>query len=195
MVRAGKGVAGWIAAAFAVCPLFAGGAFPAVAGQDVPPKDAASDGFHYPSTSAEQFLDLILTLEGGIGDAALGWYAENVPWRDTRKDAHYARLITPGLREAISREEARQVKENCDGKYVDGDNCSFGSDPITCAQDVAEEGYLFNTLKAERNMAIIAYRWPYGTKVFATYRLVRVGGVWKLDGIRCHDPTMSFNMP
>jgi hypothetical protein len=172
-----------------------GSVFPAAAGQDVPSKDATSEGFHYPSTSAEQFLDLILTLEGGIGDAALGWYAENVPWRDTRKDAHYARLITPGLREAISREEARQVKENCDGKYIEGDNCSFDTNTIICAQDFPEEGVLFRTEKTGRDMAIITYRWPHGTRVLGTYRLVRAGGVWKLDGIRCHDPTMSFNMP
>ncbi|SBW04827.1 conserved hypothetical protein [uncultured Alphaproteobacteria bacterium] len=174
--------------------MFASGASPAVAGQDVPPKDATSDGFHYPSTSAEQFLDLIITLEGGTGNAELGWYAENVPWRNTLKDAHYARLITPGLREAISREEARLVKKNCDGKYVEGDNCSFDANPIICAQDYSEEGYLFRTEKSGRNEVVLALRWPGISQIIGTYRLVRAGGVWKLDGIRC-DPTMSFNMP
>jgi hypothetical protein len=160
----------------------------------VPSKEAISDGFHYPSTSAEQFLDLIVTLEGGTGNAELGWYVQNVPWRNVRKDAHYARLITPGLREAISREEARLVKKNCDGKYVEGDNCSFDANPIICAQDYSEEGYLFRTEKSGRNEAVLSLRWPGIAEVIGTYRLVRAGGDWKLDGIHC-DPTMSFNMP
>ena len=161
----------------------------------MPSKDATNEGFHYPSTSAEQFLDLIIPLEGGTRNAELGWYAEGVPWRDTRKDVHYARLITPGLREAISREEARLVKKNCDGKYIEGDNCSFDANPIICAQDYAEEGVLFRTEKTGSNMAIIAYRWADFPQIFGTYRLVRDGGIWKLDGIRCHDSTMWFNMP
>ena len=173
--------------------LFASGASFALAGQDAPSKDAPNEGFHYPSNSAEQFLDLVITLENHK-PGSLSWYAENAPWRDIRYDPHYARLVTPGLREAISREEARQVKENCDGKYIKGDNCSFGSDPITCAQDLSEEGYLFRTGKSGRDEAVLSLKWPGISQIFGTYRLVRAGGVWKLDGIRC-DSTMSFNMP
>ncbi|WP_337997349.1 hypothetical protein [Oleispirillum naphthae] len=174
--------------------VLASGAPFAVAGQDASPKNATSGGFHYPSTSAEQFLDLILTLEGGTRNAELGWYVEGSPWRNVRKDAHYARLITPGLREAVSREEARLVKENCGGKYVEGDNCSFDANPITCAQDYSEEGYLFRAEKSGRDEVVLSLRWPGISQIIGTYRLVRAGGVWKLDGIRC-DPTMSFNMP
>ncbi|MBN2752375.1 MAG: hypothetical protein JXQ84_06670 [Rhodospirillaceae bacterium] len=157
------------------------------------PKDATSEGFHYPSTSAEQFLDLIITLadstRGTFAD-----YATSDPRRDVRYDPHYARFITPGLREAISREETQLVKKNCGGKYVDGEICGMDSDPITCTQDIAEEGYLFRTERTKRDMVIVAYRWPESTKIAGVHRLVRAGGVWKLDGIRC-DPTMSFNMP
>lgn len=79
MARAGKCVSVRHVAAFAMGLLFAGGAFPAAAGQVVPSKDVTGDGFHYPSTSAEQFLDLILTLEGGTRNAELGWYVEGSP--------------------------------------------------------------------------------------------------------------------
>jgi len=176
-----------------ICLLFGSEASSAVAEQDASPEDATNDGFHFPSSSAEQVLDLIVTLEDHK-PGSLSWYAENVPWRDVRYDPHYARLITPSLREAISHEESRQVTENCGGKYVEGDNCSFGSDPITCAQDLSEDGYLFRTEKSGPNEAVVSLRWPGLPQTVGTYRLIRAGGVWKVDGIRC-DPTMSFNMP
>jgi len=185
---------GFIASLLSVCLLFASGASFAVAGQDAPSKDATNEGFHYPSTSAEQFLDLIITLASSTR-GHLADYVMNVPWRDIRYDPHYARLVTPGLREAISREEARQVKENCDGKYADdGDICGLDYDPITCAQDLSEEGYLFRTEKSGRDKAVLSLRWPGIPQIVGTYRLIRTGGVWKLDGIRC-DPTAAFNMP
>lgn len=171
-----------------VCLLFT------VAGQKASAEDVTSQGFHFPSTSAEQFLDLIITLESGTGRAELGAYAKSVPWRNVRKDVHYARLVTPGLRDAISREEIQLVKENCGGEYVEGDNCSFGTNPITCSQDYSEDGYLFRAEKIGRNEVVLSLGWPGFSEIIGTYRLVRAGGVWKLDGIRC-DPTMSFNMP
>jgi len=185
---------GFIARILSAGLLLTSGISFAQAGQGVPTKEAPSGDFHFPSTSAEQFLDLVMTLEGGARDAELGWSVEGAPWRDARKDLHYARLITESLREAVSREAMRLVRKNCGGKYVEGDNCSFDVNPITCTQDYPEEGYLFRTEKFGRSEAVVSLRWPGLPETVGTYRLIRAGGVWKLDGVRCA-PTMSFNMP
>ncbi len=86
----------------------------------------------------------------------------------------------------------RLVNQDCDGEYIDGDMCGINYNPLTCAQDYYDEGYIYKTLSSDDKTAIIAYRWPYLPEVVATYRLILQNKRWVVDGVACKN-SAKFN--
>jgi hypothetical protein len=108
----------------------------------------------------------------------------------------YRQFLTAPLLAAIAAEQRKLLKADCGGKYLEGDECGLDYDPITCAQDTPPH-HLFDTVRADANVAVINETWP-GEKKITTYRMVHRSGHWLIDGIRCADSTPAggrFNMP
>ncbi|MBI4383274.1 MAG: sel1 repeat family protein [Nitrospinae bacterium] len=135
-------------------------------------------------TPAEKALDHILRRvekDGNITQYVLG-----TPYYDAEKDTGYARLFTKTFLRAAAKKEADAVKRSCDGKYT-GEICGLDFNPITCAQDYSESGYLHRTMEDDGSKAIIS---SLGvdfepSEVKTSYRLIKVGENWKLDGVHC----------
>ena len=145
--------------------------------------DARLPGFHAPQTEAERALDAILK-SAGKDAAELDNLLEGRGKPGFRPTVDYRRVLTDALLRAIRDAEAALVKRDCDGAYRDGDICGLDYDPLVCAQDTAAR-YLYRTDAQQADTARISYAWPDQSKLAATYQLVRTGGRWKLDGIRC----------
>ncbi len=122
-------------------------------------------------------------------------FAINRPKRDRSNDRLLLPLFSKNLRNSWIEEEKKLVKEECGGKYIDGDLCGIDHNPLTCAQDYNEEGYLYKTLAEDDEVAIISYMWPHRPKVSATFRMIRQKGQWIVDGVSCGsiiNPTYNF---
>jgi hypothetical protein len=150
----------------------------------------AAEGFHDVETEAERALDAILkrvdhdhqALDNLLGGRGPGF----------RRTVDYRTMITPPALAAIAAHEKEVVKRTCGGRYRDGEICGLDYVPVTCAQD-SNPVYFYRTLSASADRAEIAQKWPYSKEPGATYRLVRDGGGWKIDGIRCTGAD-AFNM-
>jgi hypothetical protein len=146
--------------------------------------------FHRATTEAERALDQIIRLSDQ--DDGLFLFVTRRPERDERRDRKYASLLTAKLKRTILAEERRMVKQDCGGVYT-GEICGFNSDPITCAQDYSEDGYIYRTEQATNDMAIVFLRWPHLPDDVANYRMIRSGNRWILDGVACATGA-KFNM-
>lgn len=82
---------------------------------------APSTAFHPPQTEAEKALDHILMLH--------------------TQDKEYRNFFTSALEKSIDDVEARLVKENCGGQYLEGELCGLDYTVLTCAQDV-DDSYI-----------------------------------------------------
>ncbi|MBF0267538.1 MAG: hypothetical protein HQL44_02985 [Alphaproteobacteria bacterium] len=120
-------------------------------------------------------------------------FAVKAPWRNKSKDRQYGQTVSKGLQSAWAKAETLSVQKNCKGKYLEGELCGLGFNPLSCAQDLSDEAYLYQTQKASGSLAVISYRWPRGGDIVATYKMIRQGDGWILDGVSCH-PSPSFNM-
>jgi hypothetical protein len=147
----------------------------------LPPPPAASEArrapYHAPQTEAElalaNVLHLDMTVTGGLWPAL------------TKATGQYATLFTPQLSLAVAKAEQKAVQRNCGGDPTKGE-CGLGYNPLTCAQDNPPAPVLYRTVSArESGEAIIGYAWGTGNTDQARYRLVKIGGTWKLDGIEC----------
>jgi hypothetical protein len=156
----------------------------------------AQDGiseFHAPQTEAEKKLNSILTTADRIGGFAL--FAVNHPKRNRRNDLLLLPLFSKNLRASWVKKEEELVKEECGGKYIDGDRCGIDHNPLTCAQDYNDEGYLYKTLAEDDEVAIVSYMWPHIPETAATFRMIRQKGQWIVDGVSCRErlhPTYNF---
>jgi hypothetical protein len=158
--------------------------------QSKPP--TTQESFHIARSPAEKALDGII--HRAEHDGNMFHYVLRTPYYDAKKDTGYSRLFTKEFLRAAAKEEADLVKKSCGGKYED-DICGHDSDPILCAQDFSESGYLYRTITNDGHKAVIYYLWvgdnPDNFKTF--YRLVKIGNKWKLDGVHCGDG-LKFNM-
>jgi hypothetical protein len=113
------------------------------------------------------------------------------PWRNRAKDVFYKDLFTPKLLHVFAQVELEALQESCGGKYIEGDLCGLGVSPITCSQD-PPESYAYQTQSGSEHEAIIRAIDRMRNQTTSTYRMVKIGRDWKLDGIDCDD--MKFNM-
>ncbi len=100
------------------------------------------------------------------------------------KQVDYRPMLTAPLVAAMQAEEKRLVKQDCGGKYLEGELCGMDYSPITCAQDTVAP-YTYSTVVQHDRDAIIA-------GPAATYRMIQTGRGWQLDGVKCNEGT-AFN--
>lgn len=151
-----------------------------------------SDGFHINHTEAEAMLNSLLSLAGADSDVVP--FAVGYPKRKVRDDLRFTPFFSKPLLTAWRRAEAEAVKKNCNGAYVEGEMCGIDTQPITCSQEFADGLYIFRTEKATENIAVISYRWSNDAKILATYRMIKSGNRWIMDGVSCTG-YLKFNMP
>jgi hypothetical protein len=149
--------------------------------------------FHPASHAAERSLDRLIATEASDPNMIL--FELKRPDRDKGKDKAYQGLFTPALEGAWARAEATLVRRTCGSKYSpDGEICGMDSSPLSCAQDISDQGYLYRTDCLTKTSATITLRWPSLDQPVATYRLIRQGKGWLLDGVTCRSGG-TYNMP
>ena len=149
--------------------------------------------FHRPTHAAERTLDRLIKKEGTDDNMFL--FEVKRPDRDLRNDKTYRGFFTPALEKAWAETEAALVKQDCDGNYQDGELCGLEFRPLACAQDYSEKGYLYRMDCQTESSSTISIRWPWIEQPVATYRLIRQGKAWVLDGVTCLPDGPAFNMP
>jgi hypothetical protein len=152
-----------------------------------------SVGFYHAKTEAENTLARILFITDN--DKEFIAFALKRPWLSNYGRSRLSVFFSLSLQNAWAYAEAEEVKENCDGAYIEGERCGLGSNPLTCAQDYNEEGYLYKTLAEDDEVAIISYMWPHIPETAATFRMIRQKGQWIVDGVSCGsiiNPTYNF---
>lgn len=163
---------------------------PSVAGETMVSVPVAMDGFHPPATVAERALDA--TLKASDADSGLFLFVVNRPDRQVTDDEKFSGFFTRQLLDVIAAVEKSEVERDCGGRYTD-EICGLDFNPITCAQDEPEKGYAYRTEKSSARRQVIAMSWSGRNELVATYRMVKQGGAWKMDGVACH-PSPRFNM-
>ena len=156
------------------------------------PATADTAGFHHAGSPAEKALDAVIALaerDGDLTQYALGFLSAGKP-----ADKGYSKLVSQALFKAIGEAEKRAVASTCGGVYRSDEVCGLEFVPFTCAQDGPGKPYLYKTVTAAPDRAVIDQRWPEGKTETTRYRLVLQGGRWLVDGIDCGDGT-KFNMP
>lgn len=140
--------------------------------------------FHAANTQAEKTLDAII--KQSETDENMIEYILNRPGYDPSKDNGYSHLFTPALLKAWTDKEANLLRQDCGGKYIDGEICGIDYSPITCGQDIVG-GHFYRTLNSSANTTstVMAATSPQPDSSGAIYRLVRDEEGWKLDGVDC----------
>lgn len=152
---------------------------------------SSPDGFHPPSTPAEQALDRVILLNDKEPDLAR--FATGNKDRDQSKDPRLAPYFSQGLRDAWAAAEATAARRNCGGRHVAGESCGLDINPVTCSPDSSPNGYVYRTESTDGDRTTLSYRWPRTTEVIATYRLIRSSNRWIVDGVTCVN-YLKFNM-
>jgi hypothetical protein len=149
--------------------------------------------FHSAETQAESALNKAL-LRMDYDEDMVGFILK-FPWHNTKGDHRYADIFTPDVLKSWADAEAKTVKDQCHGEYKDGELCGLGYNPFTCAQD-SPDYYLYHTIRSNEQEAIIMMKWPPAETAFVgiTYRLIKDGYEWKIDGVDCGE-NQKFNMP
>jgi len=152
--------------------------------------------YHAPQTPAELALNNVLNLE--IADVTN--YSPTVSTLSSLMGTgnlpeSSAILFTPALSLAVFNANTAVAQQNCNGKpqTENGLVCDLDMDVVLCAQDTPPTPILYRTISDNGSTATVAYEWganatynipPTGTDQ-GRYRLVKVDGTWKLDGIEC----------
>ncbi len=158
--------------------------------------------FHPTNSDPESALNAVLSYDTvtsqdrRYGD--LMEYVVGYPDRQTDFDHLYDQLFSKKLINSWREAEKEQVQRDCDGQYIHGEQCGLGFDPLLCAQDISEVGYLYRTEYQTEQSAVITYAWAGDWKgrkeAVASFILVNQNGHWVLDGVNCLD-RVRFNWP
>jgi len=151
---------------------------------------APAQVFQPPSSDAERALNSILKWRDPGGPV----YRFLTDQNGGRKlyEKRFDRHFTVPLLDAVAALERKLVKEECRGRYVEGDMCGIGYNPLNCAQDDPPNGYHFLVESAGEGTEVIATAWRASGPVTARYRVTRYHGTWAIDAISCPDGD-SFN--
>jgi hypothetical protein len=167
-------------AAFAATTLIGSTAFT----QSGKPTAMAMQGYHLASSDAETTLDAILRLSDK--DDNMLNFVLHTPDYKPKADKGYAKHFTQRLLHDMAEMEKRELKSKCGGKYLKGELCGTEYNPLTCAQDASDSGYLYRTDSSVDSKAIISYAWPGEKKRLAVFEMIRENGRWKLDSVTCN---------
>jgi hypothetical protein len=167
-------------AAFAVAPLIGSPAF----AQPSKPTAMALKGYHTASSEAEMALDEILRLSDK--DDNMLNFVLRAPDYKPKADKGYAGHFTQRLLRDMAEMERREVKSKCGGKYIQGELCGTEYNPLTCAQDMSDSGYLYRTDSSGGSKATISYAWPGEKKRLAVFEMVLEHGRWMIDSVKCN---------
>jgi hypothetical protein len=176
-----------LAAIWAVTPAFAAEAqSQPEQGHEVPALH-----FHPPTIEAERVLVQIIELS--LRDHRI--YDFMINRRGAREKLHglFGIYFSQGVLEAIAALERTWVKKECGGKYIQGDNCGFGFDPLFCAQESPDSGYFFAEEMQGDGQAVIAMSWAEDHPAIGRYRMVKRNGQWQVDAIDCVYEKHKFN--
>lgn len=147
------------------------------------------DGYSSPINMAELALDSILTFEElASRDSRFGPFLDFVlgyPKRNTDFDQLYEPFFTPALIKAWRKAEHDQVIQDCNGRYIDGELCGLGYNPVTCGQDTPPAGYVYKTQMETDEVTLIVSSWKGWDEPTAVYRMVKKEGQWRLDSVLC----------
>lgn len=156
---------------------------------------ASHQDFHPPITTLEKRLDEILHLaEVKLwSEPSAEDYVLQAPYRDQKYDSKYADFFSQAYVRACAKKEKELVDRYCGGNYISGEQCGIDFSPIACTQD-SNNSYVYNTLMETDKVARIEYKWHLtDDKPDATYRLIKQGNVWVIDGVKC-EVGDNFNM-
>ncbi|CCG42825.1 hypothetical protein [Magnetospirillum molischianum] len=148
------------------------------------------NGFHQAASDAELALDHIIRLSDH--DDSLFLFITKRPDRDKDRDKKYTALFSKELMKRVADVERRFLNKTCNGVY-DGEICGLDYNPITCVQDYSDVGYVYRTENTGHGAAVVSLKWPRLPGVVATYRMIRSGNLWIMDGVSC-GPNTKFNM-
>ena len=149
------------------------------------PAYAAQTAPHPPSSAAERALDAILK-QSDRDDDLLDNLFKGRGAKTFKPKVDYSAMLTPALLAALRTKEATLVRTDCNGAYLEGELCGMDYSPLTCAQDAVPH-YRYRTEVDDGSTARLIYFWPKETKATATFKLVKVSGRWRLDGVACED--------
>lgn len=133
-----------------------------------------------PNTEAQAALGQILiatNADGEVLDNLFHRFPDAPVPRAKRID--YSRWLTRHLLDALAAEQKKLVQSDCGGVYQKDEICGMESNPLTCSQDDIGKPKLI-VVKQDTVSATLRDR--DGDR----YEMVRDGGVWKLDGVKCH---------
>jgi hypothetical protein len=153
---------------------------------------AATSQFHKAQSVPEKRLEEII--HQAENDGEMTGYLLKIPGFDP-SDRGYSQLFTDALFSAWQDTQTKLLQQDCGGEYREDMVCGVDGNPVTCSQDISDTGYLYRTVQANADMALVSYSWPHqpdGTGI-PTYRLVKEGSLWKLDGVDC-GADLAFNM-
>lgn len=147
-----------------------------------PASAGARTGFHPPKSSSEVALDKVVRL-ADRDDDLLDNLLHRYPVAKA-KQIDYRPMLTAPLIAAMQAEERRLVKQDCGGKYLEGEICGIDYSPITCAQDTVAP-YTYKTVaQHDRDVTIVGPD--------ATYRMIQTASGWQLDGVKCEGIAFNF---
>ncbi len=155
---------------------------------------AANERFRAPRNDAETALSKILwkaDYDRGFLD-----YLFADPNRNPKHDGVYQALVSKKMRESVLAYEKALPKNVCDGKFRSGRMCGYDANPLTCRADVGH--YLYATQEKTKAAAIIALisEEQIIPDDRVTYKLVKQGGAWKIDGVLCpNGPGFNYKKP
>jgi hypothetical protein len=105
-------------------------------------------------------------------------------------------FFTKSLIAAWRKEERIVIDQTCGGHPIEGELCGLDYDPLICAQDNNDGKFVYRTEQQGSKEASVSMQWKGETTPhsIATYRLIKSGKRWKLDGVACANEG-RFNMP
>ncbi|HEU5046316.1 MAG TPA: hypothetical protein VFT64_00580 [Rickettsiales bacterium] len=153
--------------------------------------------FNRPQTAAEKALDHILKTADSMGGKGYDFYAYVTGSPTQTPSRSFASFVTDAYRNTVTSMQNAALKTNCNGKYLEGEECGLNINPILCAQD-SPPTYFYHTAVTERNSAVVLVAWsahaPLSTTVI--YHMRYESPYWKVDGVNCDNywHGMKFNM-
>lgn len=139
--------------------------------------------FHRPASGPEKSLDKILQIDRA--GPALGNFVLKLPGRLSARKNMFSHLFTKPLLDAWQEAQSTAARQECGGKYVPGEMCGLmDHSVVSCGQD-GNDVYFYRTIRADARQATVTYTWPSSMTDGPVYRMVNIGGSWKLDGVDC----------
>lgn len=170
--------------------------------------------YHKPESRVEKKLDYIIRykyIDMERKDYKTPWmemreYIERFPHTQPEMKLQYRHLFTKDFIYAWSKLE-KQVAERLPREdYIQG--CPFGEKfcILNCAYNKPREEFFYRTIEETEDYAIVQYAMvdesdketlknnePLNAPGYATYRLVKYGDMWLLDGLVCEMSRLNLN--